>query len=209
MSPIPISLIAEGLLDEQVLRQLIVQVAPHLEAGVCYGKRGRDWLRENLSKFNLAAHAWPYVSLADLEQDECPPTLLQLWLPHGIHENMRPRIAVRMIESWLLADREACAEFLGVSIQRFPQFPDDENNPKQVMVGLARRSRSRTIRGDMMPAQGTIGMVGKNYRGQLEKFVLQYWSAERAQAHSPILQRAIRALQQFNPTIPGYGNAPT
>jgi hypothetical protein len=203
VSPINVSLIAEGPLDEQVLRRLIIQSAPHLQAGVCYGKRGRDWMNTNLAKYNQAAISWAFVTLADLEQNECPPTLLQLWFPHGIHANLRPRIAVRMVESWLLADREALAQFLRIAIHHIPQLPDNEINPKQVMVSLARRSHSRTIREDMVPPPNTEGHVGKNYRGQLQKFVIEKWRTERAQSHSPSLQRAIHSLEQFHPVLPG------
>ena len=203
MSPTNVSLIAEGPLDEQVLRRLIGQSAPHLQAGVCYGKRGRDWMNANLANFNHAARSWPYISLGDLEQIECPPTLLRLWYPHGKHENIQSRIAVRMVESWLLADREALAQFLGIAVHHIPQTPDNEANPKQVMVNLARRSRSRIIREDMVPSPNTPGHVGKNYRGRLEQFVTEQWRAERAQAYSPSLQRAIRSLEQFHPVLPG------
>jgi hypothetical protein len=116
---------------------------------------------------------------------------------------MHPRIAVHMVESWILADREACSEYLKVSINRIPKFPDDEINPKQVMVGLARRSRSRSIRDEMAPVQGMSGPVGRNYRGYLERFVDQHWSAERAGLYSPSLQRAVRSLQEFRPVLPG------
>jgi hypothetical protein len=203
VSLINVSLIAEGPLDEQVLRQLIIQKAPHLQAGVCYGKRGRDWMFANLAKYNHAAISWAFVALADLEQDECPPTLFQLWFPQGIHANLRPRIAVRMVESWLLADREALAQFLRIAVHHIPQTPDNETNPKQVMVSLARRSRSRIIREDMVPPPNTPGRVGKNYRGRLEQFVAEQWEAERAQTYSPSLQRTIRSLEQFQPIIPG------
>ncbi len=203
MSPINVSLIAEGPLDEQVLRRLIVQSAPHLQAGVCYGKKGRDWMNINLAKYNQAAQAWPFVSLADLEKDECPPALLQLWFPQGIHTNMRPRIAVRMVESWLLADREALSQFLGISEHHIPHIPEEESNPKQVMVNLARRSRYRIIKEDMVPPPNSAGSVGKNYRGQLEKFVVEKWQAERAQVNAPSLQSAINALKKFQPVLPG------
>jgi hypothetical protein len=204
VSLINVSLIAEGTLDEQVLRQLILQSAPHLQAGVCYGKRGRDWMSINLAKYNQAANSMAFATLADLEQDECPPTLLQLWFPHGVHPNLRPRIAVRMVESWLLADREALSQFLGIAVHHVPHLPDNENNPKQIMVGLARHSRSRIIREDMVPPPNTPGHVGKNYRGRLEQFVVEKWSAERAQIHSPSLQRAVHSLEQFHPVLAGH-----
>ena len=160
-------------------------------------------MNANLVKYNQAANSWAFVTLADLEQDECQPTLLQLWFPHGIHANLRPRIAVRMVESWLLADREALAQFLGIALHHITHLPDNEINPKQMMVGLARRSRSRTIREDMVPPPNASGLVGKNYRGRLEQFVIERWSAERAQTYSPSLRRAIRSLEQFHPVLPG------
>jgi len=107
-----------------------------------------------------------------------------------------------MVESWLLADREALAQFLGISVHHLPQNPEEELNPKQVMVNLARRSRYRVIKEDMIPPLNSSGSVGKNYRGQLEKFVVEKWRADRAQINSPSLQRAIHSLQQFNPVIP-------
>lgn len=203
MSPIQVSLIVEGQLDEQVLHKLLAQVAPHLQAEICYGKRGRDWIDSNMSKYNQAAQQWPFVALADLERAECPPELLRAWFPHGRNNNLQARIAVRMVEAWLLADREACAEFFGIAVHHIPQFPDDENHPKQLLVNLARRSRYRAIRDDIVPVPNTTGIVGKNYLGQLGKFVTENWQPERAQIHSYSLQRAIRALQQFHPDVPG------
>lgn len=202
MSPIQVSLIAEGLLDERVLRQLLAQVAPHLQAGVCYGKRGRSWMDMNLFKYNLAARIWPYVALADLEQAECPPVLLDQWFPDGKHTNLQARIAVHMVEAWLLADQEALAEYLGIAAHHIPQFPDQEANPKLVMVNLARRSRYRIIREDLAPAPASSAVIGRNYSGQLEKFVTEKWQSERAEARSPSLQRAIRSLQQFHSNVP-------
>lgn len=48
MRPIPVSLAAEGVLDEQVLRRLILKCGKPFVPGVCYGKRGKDHLRENV-----------------------------------------------------------------------------------------------------------------------------------------------------------------
>ena len=156
----------------------------------------------NLVKYNQAAQMMPYVALADLEQAECPPELLHIWLPHGRHANLQARIAVHMVEAWLLADQEACAEFLGVAVQHIPQFPDQQLDPKQVIVNLARRSRYRIIIEDLVPPLGTSGRVGRNYCAQLERFVTEKWHPERAQVHSPSLQHAIRTLQVFHPSIP-------
>lgn len=157
----PVSLAVEGTLDEKVLRRLLDQVASErLEPGICYVQNGRERLKQNTPRFNQAARFQPFVILADLERDPCAPTLIQAWLPEGQHPNLTLRIAVRMIESWLLADRQACAKFLGVSEHLLPGQPDDESDPKLVLVNLARRSRARKIREDVVPPDGSTSRVG-------------------------------------------------
>ena len=199
---IPVSLVVEGSLDEQVLRRALAQVAAgHLQPGTCYIQPGRDRLQRNVPRFNQAARYQPFIVLADLESDECPPALVREWLPGGAHPHLALRIVVRMMESWLLADRQACAQFLGVSATLLPPQPDAELDPKQTLVNLARRSRYRPIREDVAPVAGSTSRVGRNYNGQLTRFVLQHWDARRASAQSPSLERAIRALQRFRPTL--------
>lgn len=198
MKPIAASLATEGALDEQVLRQLIAQSARQIAPGVCYGKRGRDHLKQNLPRFNQAAQHHPFIILADLEDDECAPALLREWLPRGSNPKLVFRIAVRMIESWLLADRQALAKFLGVPVAILPDTPDAEINCKARIIELARRSRLREIRQDVVPAPQSTSRIGKNYVGQLSRFALQHWQAKRAAKNSPSLAKAIRALRKFS-----------
>jgi len=106
---------------------------------------------------------------------------------------------VRRVESWLLADRQACASFLGVPVAQLPFRPDDEPDPKQTLVNLARRSRWRQIREDLVPAENSTSRIGKNYNGQLTRLIMTAWNAQRANQHSPSIARAIRALQNFTP----------
>lgn len=199
MTLVAISLAVEGPLDEQVLRRLIRQAGPTFAPGPCYGKMGRDDLRINVSRFNLAAPYKPFVILADLERDDCAPELLHEWLPGGAHPNLILRVAVHMVESWLLADRAAFASFLGVSRDLLPVQPDREIDAKLLTVRLARRSRKRMIRADLVPAKQSTSRVGKNYVGRLTEFVQTGWQIEQARQHSPSLDRAVRALERFRP----------
>jgi hypothetical protein len=201
MKTMPVSLVVEGPLDEQVLRQLITQTAQYLDPIVCYGKSGRDDVRRNVLRFNQAARHQPFIVLADLEQDECPPALIRQWLPDGAHPNLVLRIAVRMVESWLLADQQALARFLGVSptLAAWPRLPDQETDSKLALINVARRSRYRYILQDIVPAPGGTSRVGKNYAGRLTQFVLAEWKVERACQASPSLDRAVRALQRYSP----------
>jgi len=198
---IPVSLVTEGLLDEQVLRHLLSQSGRQFAPGVCYGKHGREHLSQNIHRFNLAAAHHPFIILADLERDECAPDLIQRWLPSGPHSNLVLRIAVRKVEAWLLADRKAFAEFLGISLAKIPSQPDNEIDPKSQVVALARHSRFRVIREDVVPSPGSTSSIGKNYVGQLSRFVLKYWQVKRASFNSPSLDRALRALETFSPSF--------
>ncbi|MEK7277719.1 MAG: hypothetical protein AAB427_10250 [Chloroflexota bacterium] len=199
---IPVSLAVEGTLDEKVLRRLLEQIAPdNLQLTVCYVQGGRDRLRQNVPRFNIAARFKPFVILADLEREPCAPTVIKSWLPADAHPNLAFRIVVRKVESWLLADRRACASFLGVSETLLPRQPDDEPDPKLTLVNLARRSRHRHIREDVVPNADSTSQVGKNFVGQLTRFVLMDWDARRASRQSDSLYRAIRALQRFSPTL--------
>ena len=197
-----VSLAVEGLLDEKVLRRLIERVAAsRFEISACYIKRGRDDLKRGMVHFNQAAKFHPFIILADLERDVCAPSLIKTWLPKGAHSNLSLRIAVRKVESWLLADRYACADFLGVPLNRLPQRADDDEDPKLTIVNLARRSRNRLIRESLVPAEGSTSLVGKNYVGELTQFVLNDWNPTRAETYSDSLARAIRALSNFSPVI--------
>jgi hypothetical protein len=201
MTALSVSLAAEGSLDEQVLRQLLQQSEREIFPVVCYGKHGRDHLKQNVPGFNEAARSHPFIVLADLEDTDCAPGLLQDWLPHGRHANLVLRIAVRMVESWLLADRQEFAKFLGVPMNRIPIQPDTVDHPKRLVVQIARHSRIRAIREDLVPTPDSTSQVGRNYVGQMIRFALERWQVKRALEHSPSLERALRAVQNFTPHV--------
>jgi len=200
MTPIPVSLAVEGDLDEQVLRQLLQQSGKPFTPGVCYGRRGKDHLRQNVSRFNHAARYTPFIILADLDNEDCPPGLVNRWLPHGRNSNLILRIAVHEVEAWLMADREHLAEFLGIPVAKIPQQTDDCNEPKLLLVNLARHSRKRHIREDLVPMLGSTSKVGRNYTGQLIRFAISAWRVDdAARRYSPSLDRAMNAVQRFTP----------
>lgn len=201
MTPIPVSLAVEGLLDEQVLRQLLEQSGRPFAPGVCYGKKGKDHLKQNVARFNQAAAHVPFIILTDLDEEDCPPGLIGRWLPKGCHNNLVLRIAVREVESWLLADREHLAEFLRIPAILIPQQTDNCADPKSLLIDLAKRSPRRDIREDIVPVPGSTSKVGKNYVGQLTKFVTSKWHVDDAsRSHSPSLDKAMKALIGFAPT---------
>ncbi|WP_197673209.1 hypothetical protein [Leptolyngbya sp. O-77] len=122
------------------------------------------------------------------------------WLPCPKHPNLIFRVAVVEVEAWLLAHREAFAEFLGISVNLIPHNIDSEPDPKRLLIELTKRSRRRSLRDAIVPPQGSTAKIGRDYNGQLIQFVNQNWQANTARACSRSLDRAMNAIAHFEPT---------
>jgi hypothetical protein len=77
---------------------------------------------------------------------------------------------------------------------RLRHQPDLEGHPKRTLVNLARKSRSRALRDDIVPEPGMSGVVGPGYTPCLTRFIEDHWDPLQAQQHSPSLRRALDAL---------------
>jgi hypothetical protein len=109
------------------------------------------------------------------------------------------RVAVRSLEAWLLADREEMSRFLDVSLSLLPLEPETLPHPKQALVELAKRSKKREIREDMVPVPGPgARVVGRGYSGRIIEFASERWSPQRAAKHSDSLHRCLQALGRWS-----------
>jgi len=194
-APIVISAAVEGITDEAVARRLILHVGA--EPGPFFGKQGKPHLKERVSGYNNAAQHAPWLILVDLDQDaDCAPPLRQSWIriPAAL---LCFRVAVRAVEAWLLADAEMLAAFLGVTRARIPNDPESVDNPKSMMVNLARTSRRKDIRKDMVPREGSGRSVGPAYTSRVIEFATSHWRPGEAVGQSDSLRRAIACLQRL------------
>jgi hypothetical protein len=182
----------EGIVDEAVLRALLRHV--NILAGSVYGKKGRDHLHKQINGYNNAARFSPWLVIVDLNHNECAPSMRASWLPNPA-SRMCFRIAVREIEAWLLADRNSLARFLSVPLRRMPQQPDQLDDPKGALVDLARLSRRRDIRTDMVPTTGSHRVVGPAYPSRLIEFAEERWDVTAATQVSDSLARCIASLR--------------
>jgi hypothetical protein len=190
-----VNIAVEGELDEAVLKKVLASVG--IGIANVYGKRGKNNLRENVSRFNQAAQYGKWVILVDLNNDaECPPPFINSWLPSR-NQNLQLRVAVRAIEAWLLAERDEIARFLAVSKQRIPLYPENEEKPKRVLINIARRSRSKSIRTDIVPIDGSTAVQGPGYTTRLIEFTMKHWNPNRATSNAPSLKRSINSLLQW------------
>jgi hypothetical protein len=185
----------EGDLDEAVLKKVLASIG--IEVASVYGKQGKDNLRINIQRYNQAAHHGRWVILVDLNNDaECPPPFIDSWLP-ARNQNLQLRIAVRAVETWLLAQRNEIARFLSVPEQRIPMYPENEEKPKTTLINVARHSRSKTIREDIVPSEASTASQGPGYTTRMIEFTMKYWNPERAASNAPSLERSINSLFQW------------
>ena len=167
------------------------------EPGDDYSRRrgaapGKDYLDANLVRYNAAARHSPWLVLRDAD-GACAKDLVA-----GLLTNpaplMRFRIVIPAIEAWLLADREAIADFLGVEVRRLPRAPEQISDVKTCVIALARRSSVRQIREAMLPDPRSARREGPGYAISLTDFIVASWQPQRAAQNAESLRRAIDRL---------------
>jgi hypothetical protein len=199
MSTIPVHLAVEDELSEAVIRRLLKHTARGYAIGTVYGRTGYGYLRKTIAGWNRAARGVPFVVLTDLDRYPCPPALIGDWVPRCQHANLLLRIAVREVESWILADRDNLSTFLRVDSRSIPQHPDTLLDPKAVLINAAARSRSREIRSRVVPKRGSSATQGPDYNSCLAEFVFGAWNVDASVTSSPSLARTVARLQHFRP----------
>lgn len=203
---IPINLVIEDTLSEVVLCQLLGQLRKKYEIGNRYGRTGATYIKRRIQNFNQAAKGMPYFVLVDQDNALCPSRLINDWLPYPRHNNLIFRIAVREVESWILAHRTALARFLGIQTDKIPEVTDSILDPKQFLINLARTSPFARLREAMVPRALSTAKVGPGYNSELTSFLVNQWKLKAAIEHSPSLKRAVKQLDQFKPKFNQQSN---
>lgn len=191
-----IYLATEDELSEAVADRLMVDVNNGLHVAVRMGRRGNGYLKQKLPELTKVARTIPVLLLTDLDRVECPPKLVSDWsagrdMPPG----MLFRVAVREVEAWLLADREAFASFANAPINKLPLKPESLDDPKQALLGIVRRYGPREIKNEVLPITGSRSKVGLGYNQTLSRFVREIWDPRRAAANADSLARTHARLR--------------
>ena len=135
--------------------------------------------------------------ITDLDTLTCPVDLLQNWLgPVPKQENLFIRVAVREIESWLLADHQAMRKILGKA-GALPPNPDTLAQPKEHLLRLVARYAGKAVRDDLLVKQGAVASQGLGYNAFLTNFVSKTWDPGRAATRSESLRRTRERLKDL------------
>lgn len=190
---------AEGPTDRAAARKIIEFAGG--EPGLDYSKRrgatpGKDYLDKKLVAFNSAAQHAPWLVLRDGD-GECSVALARRLLAQPALQ-MRLRVVVPAIESWLMADREGFSRLMGIAPSGIPAEPEELSDIKERVLELARNSRDRQVRNDFLPAQRSGRREGPGYASRLIGFIEGNWSPARGLSVAPSLRRAIESLRALS-----------
>lgn len=188
-----INAVVEGESD----RQMAIAVARAAGHEVDMLRVAGGWTRLDplIPKYNEAAKRANWVVFRDSDA-ECPVAL---------HDRLTSRIAVSqprfcvriahsMAEAWLLADREAFAEFFGIPLNRVPTAPESLPHAKRTLLVLCAGSRSASIRKDVTASDGRAGPL---YVHRMNEFASEHWRPPVAAENSPSLRRAIARIREL------------
>ncbi len=196
MSRDPLSVVfAEGLLDGVVATRLLQDAGLRPDEPRLAGGNIAFW--QKIPRYNAAAARCGGVfALADLEGRGCVGPVLDERLPDR-SDWLVLRLAVPMLEAWLLADRRSMARALHLRLERLPEHPELLRHPKHEIVRLASHSPSREVRHQLVPRRRSRAGVGREYIPFMTQFVRLHWRPQDARHHSPSLDRALRAIERF------------
>jgi hypothetical protein len=164
----------------------------------CLGLRGKGYLQKKAQNFNQTAKGFPVFLLTDQDTPQiCPPQLIKSWIKGDLNPKFFFRVAVMEVESWIMADRKGISDFFSIPLTRIPKDTDAILQPKEFLVSLARLSKKRSLREEIVPRPGATTKVGPGYNIRLEEFVRGHWHIERATSVSTSLQRTFARLRAF------------
>lgn len=197
-----IHLVLEGYLEEPVADK-ILSYCNH-QKGTVFGRKGFKYIQKKAFEFEKLTRAgYGVLVLTDFRDAnlECPSTALNEYLFKHIPNPSSLfvlRFAEAELESWLLADREAIASFLKISINAVPIFPDKEIKPKQTLVNLARKSKNTAIKKAIVPPpKNHGGQLGPAYVQSMIDYIINHWRPNEALKNSPSLNRCINKLKKL------------
>lgn len=198
MSETEILLIVEDELSEAVMRKVVAECCPSLSIGErVIRTNGFGNMKASIERYKNACNVLPHVVLTDLDQHACPTALMNSWGLKRVPPRMLFRIAVRSIESWVLADRDKIADYLLVAKSKVHPSPDELPDSKQALVALARKGRQRRLALEICPELGSAARQGPLYNAHLTRFVATNWRVNEAAASSESLARTRTRLVEF------------
>ena len=196
---VSVALVAEDELSMAVLERVVGLSDRPFVVSRRLVEHGCGNIKRSIQKYRNASHVVPHIVLTDLDQAECPASLIATWHAADLPASMLFRVAVRETESWLLGDRLGFSENFHVALNKLPTAPEDLPDPKQALINLVRRCGKRRLAAELVPAEGSRASIGPLYNERLSAFASDAWDVDAATAACPSLERFRQRLNTFLP----------
>jgi hypothetical protein len=198
MSNIFLNIVYEDQLSEAVICQLLRFSKRNYIIQKKIPGNGCDYIIKRINSFIKASRHIPFFILLDSDKEDCAKRMVEILIPSKLqHSKFLLRIAVREVESWLLADYKGISTFLGISEKLVDRDPEKLVDAKTHLISLARRSRKREISSGIVPQSGTSAKQGPRYNQVLIPFVQNHWNILAATGRSKSLKRTVKAINNF------------
>lgn len=192
---IPIAVATEDELSEAIALRLISEVQQPHEVTHKLRRGGFGYLRSKMDSWCQMAEHQVMMVLTDLDRANCLVEFRDQWVAdRQLPESLVFRIAVREVESWVLADHEALRELVGKKGVLPPQ-PDVLPDPKQALLGLGKIA-PKSVRDDLIKTIDGQLRQGLGYNARLTHWINTVWCPQRAAERSPSLARARIRIQE-------------
>jgi len=186
--------VVEGDTDLPFVRRLAEDAGLGITTEIDAG--GKGTIDRELAKYNNAGRSIPWVVVRDLDTDA--PCAGEFVMSRKLKPTrwFRLRLAVREVESWVLADAEGLSKFIDVDAKWIPTAPDVERDATASLLEVARRASS-SFRRKLLPGKGSSAVVGPLYEATLIEFGERGWDLQRAAMRSPSLRRAQTCMRKL------------
>ena len=187
----------EDLLTASVIKRLVNEFNNKITITQEINAHGFGKIKRDILKYNNAAKNKPFLIITDLDKKECAISLIDDWFSNTKKESeLIFRVAVKEIDAWILADKKGIAKALNISSDIIPSEPEKIDNPKELLMQLAKKSKCRKIR-EEFPPKDFFAHQGPLYNILLTDFVNNEWNLNEAKLHSRSLEKAYMAIKRF------------
>ena len=185
-------LFVEDVLLEEAGKRIVRELNSNLRIDAVMGKRGFDYLKTSVPKIRRSAPKVRFLVLFDADRlgNVCPAEFISHSFGQLKPASICIRFAVLEVENWLIADRENLSHFLDVSRNKISPLGDKLVDAKEHIVSIARHSRNRSIKSDIVPDINHSTAVGPAYNDRLSEFIRYHWDVISACGNSESLKRA-------------------
>lgn len=191
----PIAIATEDQLSEAIAMRLIDEIQTPHQVAHKLRRGGYGYLRSKMDSWRQMAQHQVMMVLTDLDRVECVVDFRDQWMANKAPPtNLLFRVAVREVESWVLADHDAMRALIGPK-GVLPIAPDELADPKQVLLRLV-KGAPKAVRDDLLKTVGSNLSPGLGYNARLTDWVGSTWNPQRAADRSPSLARTRLRLNE-------------